>query len=150
MEQDTSFKADITSQLPFKQQEAYRSGFSTGNQGRQLNVLGNEYLGYNSTSASFSGYQVPDFLNAEGPGGCGTALVGDNGTGIKIRSRQVQNPSGASSFVVQGSAPRRIRLQKKLQVGPVSCSMARGSVHSNTDNKGPSTELEVRFLALCS
>ncbi|XP_058206312.1 NAC domain-containing protein 91-like isoform X2 [Rhododendron vialii] len=43
------------------------------------------------------------------------------GTGIRIRAREHQNqPSNANSGW-QGTAPRRIRLQKKLQVGPVSC-----------------------------
>ncbi|KAI8565161.1 hypothetical protein RHMOL_Rhmol03G0239300 [Rhododendron molle] len=43
------------------------------------------------------------------------------GTGIRIRPREHQNqPSNANSGW-QGTAPRRIRLQKKLQVGSVSC-----------------------------
>lgn len=50
----------------------------------------------------------------------------NNGTGIRIRNRQVQNPPrimlGAHAMMSQGEAPRRIRLQRKLQVGPVTCS----------------------------
>lgn len=39
-------------------------------------------------------------------------------TGIIIRSRQTQR--AGPTFTSQGTAPRRIRLQKKLQMGPVS------------------------------
>ncbi|KAI3705856.1 hypothetical protein L1987_76105 [Smallanthus sonchifolius] len=41
-------------------------------------------------------------------------------TGIKIRSRSTQSAANAANFSAQGTAPRRIRLQKKFQVGPVT------------------------------
>nr|XP_043614433.1 NAC domain-containing protein 91-like isoform X2 [Erigeron canadensis] len=45
------------------------------------------------------------------------ASNGDNnfGTGIKIRQRQLQSDANGASFATQGTAPRRIRLQKKIQ-----------------------------------
>lgn len=54
--------------------------------------------------------------------------VKDNaGTGIKIRNRQLQSLPSTDNFVrqnvspIQGNAPRRILLQRKLQVGSVDC-----------------------------
>ncbi|KAF3432720.1 hypothetical protein FNV43_RR23822 [Rhamnella rubrinervis] len=57
----------------------------------------------------------------------------NNGTGIRLRAREVQTPQNLSlqammslgkahGMMNQGEAPRRIRLQRKLQVGPVTCS----------------------------
>lgn len=45
----------------------------------------------------------------------------DFGTGIKIRTRQPQNQETVQNFAPQGDATRRIRFQKKLQIGSVSC-----------------------------
>lgn len=55
----------------------------------------------------------------------------DSGTGIKIRSRQQQSLPSNENFVrqnvaSQGKAPRRLRLQCKLQVGPVNCRIKIG------------------------
>ncbi|XP_076904538.1 NAC domain-containing protein 91-like [Bidens hawaiensis] len=41
-------------------------------------------------------------------------------TGIKIRSRSTQSVNNGANFNSQGTAPRRIRLQKNLQAGPVT------------------------------
>ena len=43
------------------------------------------------------------------------------GTGIRIRVRQRDNQPIADNSWLQGTAPRRIRLQKKIQVGSVRC-----------------------------
>ncbi|KAJ0796362.1 putative transcription factor NAM family [Helianthus annuus] len=40
-------------------------------------------------------------------------------TGIKIRRRPTQSVANGPDFNAQGTAPRRIRFQKKLQIGPV-------------------------------
>lgn len=44
---------------------------------------------------------------------------GDNGTGIRIRSRPARNDPSNMNPAIQGTAPRRIRLQRKIQVHPV-------------------------------
>ncbi|KAK9075271.1 hypothetical protein SSX86_003593 [Deinandra increscens subsp. villosa] len=41
-------------------------------------------------------------------------------TGIKIRSRPVQSAANSAAITLQGSAPRRIRFQKKLQMGSIT------------------------------
>ncbi|GKF16941.1 hypothetical protein Tco_0061859 [Tanacetum coccineum] len=63
------------------------------------------------------------------------ASNGDNNnfdTGIIIRSRQT--PRAGLTFNSQGTAPRRIRLQKKLQVGSVS-TQARPTMPMVTEEK---------------
>lgn len=48
--------------------------------------------------------------------------IGNNdiaGTGIRIRTRQLQSNLKNDGLFTQGTAPRRLRLQCKLQVGPV-------------------------------
>ncbi|XP_054788634.1 protein NTM1-like 9 [Prosopis cineraria] len=45
---------------------------------------------------------------------------GDIGTGIRIRPRQVRNDLPNTNPASQGTAPRRIRLQRKLQLHPLS------------------------------
>lgn len=57
-----------------------------------------------------------------------TAVVSDEfRTGIRLRTRQrqpsIENPD-AQGIALQGTAPRRIRLQCKLQMRPVRCSAA--------------------------
>ncbi|XP_059432000.1 NAC domain-containing protein 91-like isoform X2 [Corylus avellana] len=51
---------------------------------------------------------------------------GEVRTGIRIRTRQPQNlpfiEGVSQDFVAQGTAPRRLRLQRKFQVLPVHCS----------------------------
>ncbi|BFG23622.1 hypothetical protein CerSpe_098960 [Prunus speciosa] len=43
-------------------------------------------------------------------------LTGDAGTGIRLRTRETQNPTSTENFARQGDAPRRLRLQHKSEV----------------------------------
>ncbi|KAI5347298.1 PREDICTED: NAC [Prunus dulcis] len=43
-------------------------------------------------------------------------LTGDAGTGIRLRTRETQNPTSTENFARQGDAPRRLRLQRKFEV----------------------------------
>ncbi|XP_057479433.1 NAC domain-containing protein 14-like isoform X2 [Actinidia eriantha] len=51
------------------------------------------------------------------------------GTGIRIRVRQRDNQPSAETSWLQGTAPRRIRLQKKIQVGSVLCGSCKEENH---------------------
>ncbi|XP_056159618.1 protein NTM1-like 9 isoform X2 [Syzygium oleosum] len=66
----------------------------------------------------------PNSIHLQGPGTSSTAFQsGDtSGTGIRIRPRSSQNLQPQFDYGKQGSAPRRLRIQCKLQIGPVSCS----------------------------
>jgi hypothetical protein len=80
-----------------------------------------------------------------------TPYVGTNssapigGTGIKIRTRQPQNQPSSGSFVCQGTAPRRIRLQMKISGGSVCHNEVIGANRSEEDEV-QSTLTEVRFI----
>lgn len=68
-------------------------------------------------------------------------------TGIRIRTRQLQNqPSIGNS--AQGSAPRRLRLQRKLQVQPLHCSPMSEGWNTPEDQELKAAATEVRSL-LC-
>ncbi|XP_076952060.1 NAC domain-containing protein 91-like [Bidens hawaiensis] len=55
-------------------------------------------------------------------------------TGIKIRSRSTQSVDNGATFNIQGTAPRRIRLQKKLQAGPVTTRADNKNEHEHEHN----------------
>ncbi|KAJ7959457.1 NAC domain-containing protein [Quillaja saponaria] len=60
--------------------------------------------------------------NEEPRNGVQTFASGATGTGIRIRTRQGRNQQPAVNTVAQGNAPRRIRLQRKLQAQPLHSS----------------------------
>lgn len=76
----------------------------------------------------------------------------NNGTGIRLRTRQVENPPrnenlSMQAMMNQGEAPRRIRLQCKLQVGSVTCSaMAMGGSNWNPEVESKPVATEVTSL----
>ncbi|EPS67213.1 hypothetical protein M569_07559 [Genlisea aurea] len=56
--------------------------------------------------------------------------------GIKIRSRSNSNHSGAAvSSEMQGTAPRRIRLQRNLKFGPMQCSVRCGGEETTCEEE---------------
>lgn len=134
IEQDPTVNPDIALQRAGAEHSIHRSGLIRGGLERPLNSVGNDDLGFGTASSS---YQETIMSNADRSGGQICSIISDNpsGTGIKIRSRQVQNPSGNPNFADHGSAPRRIRLQKKLQVGPVHCKLGRVSDQSEVEDE---------------
>lgn len=148
IEQDPTFNADITSLSAGAEHGIHRFGLISGGLERQFNSVRNDGLGSDAVSSS---YQDTSMLNTDGAGGRHSSnIVSDNpsSTGIKIRIRsaQPQNSSFNPNFADHGTAPRRIRLQKKLQVGPVRCKW-KISDESEVDN-GFSAEVEVRQRAV--
>ncbi|CAA0813077.1 NAC domain-containing protein 14 [Striga hermonthica] len=60
-----------------------------------------------------------------------------SGTGIVIMARQNFNQPSVQNLADQGTAPRRIRLQKKFQVGPVQCSLPKESADGEITTREP-------------
>lgn len=81
------------------------------------------YSGHYDYPPSFDGSKVPDFPKVAQSGVCNNMVSSESasGTGIKLRTRQMHNQPDDMQSKPQGTAPRRIRLQKKLQAGPVEC-----------------------------
>ncbi|KAL3342391.1 hypothetical protein AABB24_026419 [Solanum stoloniferum] len=95
----------------------------------------NTYPGHYGYPASIGGSQVPNFLKVEQSGVRNNVVSTESGsgTGIKLRTRQMHNQPDDTQFnqpddtQPQGTAHRRIRLQVKMQVGPVECRMRSAS-----------------------
>ncbi|KAL3374045.1 hypothetical protein AABB24_005827 [Solanum stoloniferum] len=98
-----------------------------------LGFFQNTYPGHYGYPASIGGSQVPNFLKVEQSGFRNNVVSTESGsgTGIKLRTRQMHNQPDDTQFNQpddtqfrpQGTAHRRIRLQVKMQVGPVECRM---------------------------
>ncbi|KAI6697712.1 hypothetical protein NL676_017831 [Syzygium grande] len=86
---------------------------------------------------SFQSDVNPNSIHLQGPGTSSTAFQsGDtSGTGIRIRPRSSQNLQNQFDYGKQGSAPRRLRIQCKLQIGPVSCSRKSSDLISGDEVK---------------
>lgn len=69
------------------------------------------------------------------------------GTGIRIRTREHQNQPGDAHSGGQGTAPRRIRLQKKLHVGPVTCGNF-GDLSYKEENSEAKTPIVAKVRSL--
>ncbi|KAL8233065.1 hypothetical protein R6Q57_002843 [Mikania cordata] len=58
-------------------------------------------------------------------------------TGIKIRSRPVKTSANDANFSAQGSAPRRIRFQKELQMGSITTCSETEHEHKPPEKENP-------------
>lgn len=67
--------------------------------------------------------------------GYNSSPAANSGTGIKIRHRNSQQAPDQNT-VAHGTAPRRLRLQKKLQLGPVQCRLPSESLSSEIIHEG--------------
>lgn len=64
-------------------------------------------------------------------------------SGIIIRSRQTQRAANGANFSTQGTAPRRIRLQMKPQMGPVTHGVSRKLNSSENEQEGKPMVIKV-------
>ncbi|KAL2548467.1 NAC domain-containing protein 91-like [Forsythia ovata] len=76
---------------------------------RDLSFENNKHLMENIYSPVSSGNQIPNFGNTLG-------------TGNKLRTHQAPHRAGVQNFAARGTAPRRSRLLRKLQIGSVDTS----------------------------
>ncbi|KAJ9679882.1 hypothetical protein PVL29_021709 [Vitis rotundifolia] len=95
----------------------------SGNMGFSHNNFGDDAFSVGSTAN-----QLDNLFNSLEESSSYTNAVGSSditGIVIKRRTRQPQNQSHAQNSGALGTAPRRIRLQTKPEVGPAYCSMSR-------------------------
>ncbi|XP_047980506.1 NAC domain-containing protein 62-like isoform X1 [Salvia hispanica] len=120
MKQESPFQSEVSSEmLAQDSHNSYvSSGYDQGNLGYATNLLG---FPNDSTTVS-SGNHIRHMSNVENSALHSPAVDAANpGTGIVIRKRTVPNQSTVQHTAAHGTAPRRIRLQMKLQVGSVQC-----------------------------
>ncbi|CAI9087002.1 OLC1v1020953C1 [Oldenlandia corymbosa var. corymbosa] len=134
-----SFQQEDLFQLQMAvENDAYQNSF--GSQEKKTDVMEINNLGLDMYSAVRNVVPDPGLCNAEvlydqsNFSGNGSVTTG---TGIKLRAPRIREWSTDSrSIAGQGTAERRIRFQKKLQIGPVQCSMVKESVGRELNDKG--------------
>lgn len=114
---------DAYSMPQISDQSAHRTSYLTNSSYLEPKSL----LGFSDDN------QIPKIFNTVESGGSSNPVTTER-TGIKLRSRQNLNQASAINSAAQGSAPRRIRLQKKMQVGPVQCRLQSEDVQATNVN----------------
>ncbi|KAL0321636.1 UNVERIFIED_CONTAM: NAC domain-containing protein 62 [Sesamum calycinum] len=106
-----------------------------------MHQLVNDGNSNSESEGEVSQRKIPYLSNIEEAGAYRPA-VGDatSGIGIKIRTRETPAQASIQNSVAQGTAPRRIRLQKKFQVGPIECRLPNESSDSKIIHEGEPTQ----------
>lgn len=139
IKQESPLQSEVTSEMAGVQQYSHNSKFSSDyNEGFAFNSYG-----VPNDPAVYAGNHIPYLSNVGGDGGYNPA-VNSSGTGITIRTRQNLNQN-VQETAKHGTAPRRIRLQKKFQVGPVQCNLPKESTDTKLVPKEEATN--VRYLS---
>ena len=114
--------------------------------GTDQRVLQSEFLGQNFHTTPSASDQLYENSPQESTNNNSISVESDVlETGIRIRTRQPPNRPIAQISEPQGSAPRRLRLQKKLQVGSLYCTSFEGSSNEKND-EAKLTVAKVRIL----
>lgn len=95
-------------------------------------LLKNNYLGQNAFSTVCDGSQPTNMVNLEGAGGSVNA-VSSFGTGIRLRTRQARSQPAEQQFTLQGTAPRRIRLQMSFPAASVQSHLPEDSNQAKSE-----------------
>ncbi|XVF51118.1 hypothetical protein PTKIN_Ptkin04bG0158900 [Pterospermum kingtungense] len=130
-------------------------GTETANPGAPLEIKGTaqdctipiykQPINFSSTGAFYNVLNSNDELSKHVNTTCN---VDRSTTGIRTRSRPVRSQPDTTDFVIQGNAPRRLRLQCKLQVQ----SLNRGNALDNCiteaeeDDSKPAVTKEVKIM----
>ncbi|KAF8412048.1 hypothetical protein HHK36_000001 [Tetracentron sinense] len=134
-------------QTPYGTQASfYDREYGGGNMG----LLPDDSAGLDASSADSAMDPFHDLFNSpEELSSQKNPVSGSHGpieTGIKIRTRQPQNQPSSHNFVTQGTAPRRIRLQRKLSQVPVCCGKVRESNCSTEDSEPKPSVIENKMI----
>ncbi|KAL0400514.1 UNVERIFIED_CONTAM: NAC domain-containing protein 14 [Sesamum latifolium] len=141
IKQESPFQSEVTSDMAAVQPSVNNSHFGNNYGHGSLDFANNSFKLPNDFTTVSASNQIPYLSNIEEAGAYRPA-VGDaiSGTGIKIRPRQIPNQVSIQNSVAQGTAPRRIRLQKKFQIGPVECRLPNESTDSKIIHEGEPTQ----------
>lgn len=146
IKQESPFQSEVSSEMPAFEQDSHNSYTSNGYDQRNL-VSANNFSGLQNDFTTFSSGnpigQMPQVENAS----FYRPAVNDttSGTGIVIRQRQMPIQSIVQNTEMHGTAPRRIRLQMKLQVGSVQCSLPKEPTNLETTQEGNPAQVRCYF-----
>lgn len=132
IKQESPFQSEVSFEMPGIEQDGHSSYVSSGYDQRNLGYATSFGGLPNDFSTLSSGNHITHVSNVENS---------TSGTGIIIRKRQIPNQSTVQSSAPHGTAPRRIRLQKKLQVGPVQCGLPKESTNPKIALQGDSAQV---------
>lgn len=143
IKQESPFQSEVSFEMPGIEQDGHSSYVSSGYDERNLGSATNFSELPNDFSTVSSGNHITHIANVGNSGLYSPAVENSaNGTGIIIRKRLIPNQSTVqnSAALENGTAPRRIRLQKKLQVGPVQCVLPKVAANSKIALEGDSSQ----------
>lgn len=108
----------------------------------------NKPLMENIFSAVSSGNQILNSSNIEQSVGHSNVVGSDStiGTANKLSTQQPPNRTGAQNFEAGETAPRRIRLTEKLQIGSIDCGLPRVQLDSEISIEGDPAIIEVIYF----
>ncbi|XP_042018262.1 NAC domain-containing protein 91-like isoform X1 [Salvia splendens] len=123
IKQESPFQSEVSSEMLAVDQDGHSSYVSNGHDQGNLGYATNLFGLPNDSSTLASVNYIGHVSNVENTGLYSPAVEATNsGTGIVIRKRQIPNQSTVQ-HTASGTAPRRIRLQSKFQVGSVECGL---------------------------
>lgn len=143
IKQESPFQSEVSSEMPAFEQDGHSSHVSSIYDQRNFGYATNFYGMPNDFTTVSSGNHIGHMSNVENAGLYSPAVEDTtSGTGIVIRKRQVPNQSTLQNNTgAHGTAPRRIRLQSKLQIGPVQCILSNEPTNSRTNQEGNTAEV---------
>ncbi|XP_047980328.1 protein NTM1-like 9 isoform X1 [Salvia hispanica] len=123
IKQESPFQSEVSSKMLAVDLDGHSSYVSSGHNQGNLGYATNLFGLPNDSSTFASVNYIGHVSNVENTGLYSPAVEDTNsGTGIVIRQRQTPNQSTVQ-HTASGTAPRRIRLQSKFQVGSVQCGL---------------------------
>ncbi|KAL3846051.1 hypothetical protein ACJIZ3_003454 [Penstemon smallii] len=134
--QESPLQSEVTSKMASDEQNAFNSHVRN-DYGHNYSGFGNNnYAVPNALSAASAVNQIPNSSNIQESSSYSPAVANatNPGTGIKLRTRQTLNESNPRNPATHGTAPRRIRLQMKFQVGATQCGLPKESKNSSNDS----------------
>lgn len=146
IKQESPFQSEISSEMPAFEQDSHSSYTSSGYDQRNLGYANNFSALPNDFTTFSSGNHTGQMSNASFYNPAAKDI--DSGTGIVIRQRRTPNHSIVQNTVTHGTAPKRIHLQMKLQVGSAQCSRPKEPTNSRTTQEGEPAQVRC-FSHLC-
>ncbi|KAH6813603.1 hypothetical protein C2S51_022621 [Perilla frutescens var. frutescens] len=141
IKQESPFQSEVTSEMPGIERGGRSSYGSHGYDQRNLGFTANFCGLPNDFTTVSSGNHIGHMSNVEKSGLYRPAAKDStSGTGIVIRRREVPTDSTMQNTAAHGTASKRIRLQKKLQVGPIQCGFPKESTNCKITQEGNSAQ----------
>ncbi|XP_057800752.1 NAC domain-containing protein 91 isoform X2 [Salvia miltiorrhiza] len=141
IKQESPFQSEVSSEMPAVDQDGHSSYVSSSLDQGNLVYATNFFEFPNDFTTDSSGNYIGHMSNVENTGLYSPAVEDTtSGTGIVIRKRQIPNQSTVQNTALHGTAPRRLRLQMKLQVGPVQCGLPNEQTNSKIEQESDTAQ----------